>query len=69
MSEKRDFISWARNPPVHGLRGPWETAIMDCVEMGDERFSPILAMHFEQGVIDCDRARGLLTPDAKHAAA
>lgn len=64
-----DFIDWARFPPAHGRRDPWERAICDCVERGDVRFVQILRMHIGQGVIRSDRAVKLLSADAHGSAA
>ena len=58
--ERRDFIAWARTPPERDLRGPWEKAICDCVENGDDRFRLILAKHYEDGIVKSERAGRLL---------
>lgn len=59
------FLDWARFPPVSSHRDPWEAAICECVEAGDDRFVPILRMHVEQGVIRSERAKAALgTADA-----
>lgn len=58
--EQRDYISWAKTPPERSLRGPWEKAICDCVDRKDERFRPILAVHYKAGVVKSERAGRIL---------
>lgn len=52
-------ISWAEGgPPV--CKWPWEKAITDLAEAGDQRFVEILREHVKNGVISSKRALSII---------
>lgn len=54
--------AWAQGEAPR-IRGPWETAIIELAEAGDERFRKILAEHIRTWVIRSVRAQKVFLND------
>lgn len=52
-------IRWAQGDPPP-VRGPWEAAICQCAEGGDDRFIRILRGHVAAGRMRSARARQII---------